>query len=155
MLFSLGLLIGCSEQTTGPVEVHWDRDTCERCRMVVSDPRHSAQVRYVNEKNKSRIRHFDDIGCAVIWLKDKPWRDTASTEIWVTDHRDGKWIDAKTAHYVKGHVTPMEYGLGAQKDPIATSLDYKGAKQHIYSIETRFNKHGVDLESGAHNHGTQ
>ncbi|MDH5573235.1 MAG: nitrous oxide reductase accessory protein NosL, partial [Gammaproteobacteria bacterium] len=99
-LLSTQLLSGCSEPTTGAVEVHWDRDNCERCRMVLSDHQHAAQIRFVNEKQKSVVYKFDDVGCAVIWLEDKPWRDTNSTEIWVTDYTDGKWIDAKTAYYV-------------------------------------------------------
>ena len=147
LLISFNVLLACSEQNTGPVKVHWDRDTCERCRMVVSDPKHAAQVRYRDEKNKSRIHSFDDIGCAVIWLDKQAWRDAESTEVWVTDHRDGKWIDATKAFYITGQITPMEYGLGAQDSAAEGSLDYTGAKKHIYSIEKRYNKHG-----GGHQH---
>ena len=36
---------GCSgDPGTGPLEVRWDRFSCDRCRMVLSDPKHSAQV---------------------------------------------------------------------------------------------------------------
>ena len=141
------LLTGCSDPGTGPVDMHWDRDICERCRMILSDQKHAAQVRYMDEKSRSRVRRFDDIGCALIWLEDKPWRDVATTEIWTTDHRDGKWIDARTAYYVKGQVTPMEYGIGAQSTaPIETSLTLAEAKAHIYKIEETYNLHGAHLD---------
>lgn len=141
-LFTLLILSACSESTTGPVEVRWDRDSCERCRMVLSDREHSAQIRFLNEKQKSTVHKFDDIGCAIIWLEDKPWRDASSTEIWVNDHTNGNWIDAKTAYYVKGHVTPMEFGLGAQELHAQDAISFADAKKHIFDKEARTNMHG-------------
>ena len=124
----------------------WDRDACERCRMVLSDRVHSAQVRYYPEhKKRSRVLMFDDIGCVVLWLEDKAWKDDPRTEIWVTDYRNGNWIDARKATYVTGRITPMEYGLGAQSEPVPGGLSYQQAKAHIYEVEKRFNVHGVDL----------
>lgn len=148
-LFGLLALTGCGDPGTGPKDIHWDRETCERCRMVLSDRNHSAQIRYTDEKQKSRVLGFDDIGCAVIWLEDKPWRDAHSTEIWVNDHRNGHWIDARKAYYVKGQITPMEYGLGAQNEPAPGALNYEQAKKHIFEIEERFNVHSAHLEEQA------
>ncbi|MCW8826364.1 MAG: nitrous oxide reductase accessory protein NosL [Gammaproteobacteria bacterium] len=148
-LFMGWLLIGCSEPTTGPVEVHWDRDICERCRMILSDRKHAAQIRYSDAQNRSRVRMFDDIGCAVIWLEDKPWRDADTTEIWASDHRNGEWIDARSAFYIKRQMTPMEYGLGAQNQaPIETSLSYAEAKLHIFEVEATYNQHGTHIKDG-------
>ena len=133
---------------TGPAEVKWDRTTCERCRMVVSDRKHAAQVRYLPEnKKRSRVMHFDDIGCAVIWLEDKPWKDDPKTEIWVTDRHTGEWLDARSATYIKGDLTPMEYGLGAQAESASDGLDFEQASAHIFDVEKRFNIHGVNLLS--------
>lgn len=140
------VLSACSgDPRTGAVEPKWDRDTCERCRMVLSDRFHSAQVRYGAPGGRSRVQLFDDIGCAVIWLRDKPWRDDPATEIWVNDHRTGAWIDARTATYLKGQQTPMEYGLGAQASPVPEGLGFAQAKAHIFGVEKRFNIHGVHL----------
>ncbi|VAX11456.1 hypothetical protein MNBD_GAMMA25-348 [hydrothermal vent metagenome] len=141
-MFALILLSACSEPRTGAIEPHWDRDTCERCRMVLSDRFHSAQVRFIDEKNKSRIRMFDDVGCAIIWLKDKDWRDAKSTEIWVNDHRHGNWINARTAFYVSGHNTSMEYGLGAQSESSSDSMDFLAAQKAIFDKENNNNSHG-------------
>lgn len=140
-------LAACSgDPGTGPQEVRWDRYTCERCRMVLSDRKHSAQVRFREPTGKSRVRFFDDIGCAILWLEDKPFRDAHDTEIWVTDWRSGEWIDARSAHYLKGQVTPMEYGLGAQSDPDPDSFDYRVAREQVFDVERRFNVHGTHLE---------
>ena len=116
--------------------------------MAVSDPNYSAQIRQPAQQNElSKVYKFDDIGCAVIWLQDKPWKDDASTEIWVNDYRNGEWIDARKAHYVSGKNTPMNYGLGAQSEPLAESLDFAAASKHIMQTEKSEHIHG-----GMHQH---
>lgn len=143
----LMLAAGCSgDPGTGPVEVRWDRDICERCRMVLSARQHSAQIRVKQAEGRSRIYKFDDIGCAVLWLEQQPWRDNTPTEIWVNDHRNGEWIDARKAYYVTGQLTPMEYGLGAQADPVEGALDFEEARRHIHEVEAKYNVHGTHLE---------
>jgi len=141
------LLGGCSgDPGTGPKEPKWDRDACERCRMVLSDRHYSAQIRFLPKgKKRTKVLWFDDIGCATLWLEDKPWKDDPKTEIWVTDHQTGKWIDARKATYVKGKIKPMAYGLGAQKDPLEGGMSFEQAKQHIREVEKRFNIHGANL----------
>ncbi len=139
-------LMGCGDPGTGPKEVKWDRDACERCRMVVSDHDYAAQVRYLPEgKKRTRVLFFDDIGCAALWLEGQPWKDDPKTEIWVTDQHSHQWIDARKAIYVKGRVTPMAYGLGAQMEPVEGGLDFEQAKRHIVDVENRFNVHGNHL----------
>ncbi len=141
---------GCSgDPGTGPAEVRWDRHACERCRMVLSDRKHSAQIRYAKGE-RSEVKFFDDIGCAVIWLEEQPFADLPTTEIWVTDWRGGEWIDAAKATYVKGQVTPMEYGLGAQNESAPSGIDFTQAKAHILEVERRFNTHGGDLHQHEH-----
>ncbi|ODC00383.1 hypothetical protein A3197_08530 [Candidatus Thiodiazotropha endoloripes] len=141
------MLVACSgDSGTGPKEVKWDRDACERCRMVVSDRYHAAQIRYFPpDKKRSEVAMFDDIGCATLWLAKQPWEDDPKTEIWVTDHRTGDWIDARKATYVKGNLTPMEFGLGAQLETAPSGLSFEQAKQHIIQVEKRFDHHGVHL----------
>ena len=140
---------GCSgDPGTGPTDVKWDRFACDRCRMVLSDPKHSAQVRVARAEARSRVYYFDDIGCAVIWLDDKPFRDAPTTEIWTTDWRSGGWIDARAAFYLPGQVTPMEYGLGAQAEPSPDALTFEQAKRHIFDVERRFNTHRVHSPRG-------
>ncbi|RMG34392.1 MAG: hypothetical protein D6720_09245 [Gammaproteobacteria bacterium] len=140
-------LSGCSDgPQTGPVPVHFDRDTCTRCRMVLSDPRFVAEVRWFPAGKRSRIAKFDDIGCAVLWLAEQPFRDDPRVEIWVADYRTHGWIDARKAYYVKLNNSPMEYGLGAQSDPAPGALGFEQAKEHIREVEEKFNVHGQQLK---------
>lgn len=138
------LLLSCEKtQSSGPVEVRWDRETCARCAMAVSDPKSSAQVRGGPTDEPSTVYKFDDLGCAVIWLDKQPWGDDPRTEIWVTDHNNGQWIDARSAQYVKVQATtPMDYGLGAQASPSQGALSFDEASQHIYTVENKLHQHG-------------
>jgi len=144
----LFMLTACSgDPGTGPVEVRWDRDTCARCNMVLSDRRHAAQVRYApGDGAPGQVKKFDDLGCALLWLDQQPWRERPGVEIWVADHRDGRWLDARSAHYITGRLTPMQYGLGAQAEPAPGALDLAQARAHVYEVERRFNVHGGSLD---------
>jgi len=144
----LGALAACSNDPgSGPLDVKWDRFTCERCRMVLSDRKHGAQVRVPQAEGQSKVLFFDDIGCAVVWLEDKPFRDDPHTEIWVTDWRNGSWIDARKAWYVPGQVTPMEYGLGAQVAAAPEAMGFAEARKRILEVEKKYNVHGGHLDA--------
>ena len=103
----------CEKKSSTAVrEVHWDRDMCARCVMVVSDRHNTTQV--INPDTGKKYM-FDDIGCMVLWFKDNniEWKDKAV--IWITDVVTGKWIDARKAFYDTENVTPMAYGFCAHK----------------------------------------
>jgi len=141
------LLAACSgDPANGPRDVNWEQETCQRCRMVLSDQNHAAQVRYFEAGQGVRISVFDDIGCALVWLEQQPWKQDPRTEIWVTDHRNGNWIDARKAVYVKDENSPMGYGLGAQSDPAPGSLDFVRAKWHILATEANYESHADHLK---------
>lgn len=130
-IFLLGaallFLAACSrEPETGPVEIKWDRDACVRCSMAISDRYYAVQVR---GGPKKKVFKFDDIGCAVTWLKDQPWGNDPATEIWVADFRSGKWLDARTVRYVAGKTTPMGYGYGATAEATAGSVSFDEARR--------------------------
>jgi nitrous oxide reductase accessory protein NosL len=141
------VLSACSgEKETGPVEVRWDQNTCERCRMMLSERHFAAQIRYFPEAKKSKVVKFDDIGCATIWLKDQKWKDDPKTEIWVTAHNSGEWLDARKATYVLKNNSPMGYNLGAQAEAESGGLNFDDAKQHIEQVEKKYNTHGTQDE---------
>jgi len=143
LFFPLFLLLSAcgKEQTTGPVDVRWDREICARCAMAVSDHKFAAEVRGARKNKKAKVYKFDDVGCAVIWLDQQNWKNDARTEIWVKSHKTEKWIDAKKAWYVELKNTPMDYGLGAQKEKVEGAQNFEQAKKHIYEVEQRFNPH--------------
>ena len=97
---------------SGVAKVHWDRDMCARCVMVVSDRHNTTQAR--NPKTGKKYM-FDDIGCMALWFEEEniTWRESAI--VWITDVDTGEWIDAKKAYYDTENITPMAYGFSAHK----------------------------------------
>ena len=118
----------------GMAEIKWDRDTCVRCSMVISDRRFAAQMR---GGEKSIAFKFDDIGCAVIWLRDKakdfPWMAEPATRLWVADAagKGDKWLDARKAHYSGGAMSPMGYNQSARAYAEAGSFDFREMSAHV------------------------
>ncbi len=142
LLMILTLFSGCEKRDKNGLEaIHWDRDMCERCKMVISERKYAAEV--INPENK-RVYKFDDIGCAVLWLKEekKPWASRA--KIFVTDAKSGKWIDAKKALYTDDSITPMAYGISAFSDKTFPKghnlLKFEDAIKKIEMIEKRNNE---------------
>jgi len=123
----LGLFSGCGK-VNGPIDIKWDRDTCEHCRMVLSDKRFVAQIQ---GGPGNQVYLFDDFGCAVNWLATQAWREEKTIKIWVADARLGNWLDARQAYYVGGQVTPMDFGLGAVAQPVPGSINFTTAKAQL------------------------
>ncbi len=135
-----------NDKQTGAAEVKWDRDSCERCQMMLSERNFSAQVRVFPEGKRSKVFKFDDMGCAVLWLDTQSYKDDPKTEIWVNNFKTNEWINARLAWFVKGQTTPMNYGLGAQPEKAEGALNYEQAIQHINEVEKKLNIHGGNLD---------
>ncbi|MDP2811708.1 MAG: hypothetical protein Q8O34_16340 [Rhodocyclaceae bacterium] len=124
----------------GMAEIKWDRDTCVRCSMVISDRRFAAEMR---GGPKNTVFKFDDIGCAAFWLRDKaadhPWMRDAATRLWVADvasqGSEVRWHDAKLAHYI-GKTSPMGYNFGARPHPEPGSMDFATLREHVLAKGT-------------------
>ena len=134
----LAPLAGCGKQghwPEGMAEIKWDRDTCARCNMVISDPRFAAEMRG-GEKNT--VFKFDDIGCLVFWLRDKAaqhaWMNDPATRMWVADAADmsgATWLDARQAHYLGGRLSPMGYNFAAAREAVSGSLTFEAMREQI------------------------
>jgi nitrous oxide reductase accessory protein NosL len=138
LLFLFMLIFSACQQrdTTNAKDVHYDRDMCARCAMVVSDRKNTTQV--INPQT-NKVYMFDDIGCMVLWFNEEkvPWKDKAV--IWITDVDTGEWIDARKAFYDTENITPMAYGFSAHKtkDKIAPDqeiIDYKEVCKRVKKI---------------------
>ena len=106
-------LWGCERKIElGAHEVHWDRDMCVRCKMVVSERQYAAQT---TNPLTGKTHYFDDIGCLVLWFEEEKidWADKAI--LWVTDVNSGEWVNAKKAKWSTISVTPMAFGYAAHK----------------------------------------
>ena len=102
-----------SEIDTKPKEVKFDREICERCKMIISDRNYVVQV--INPKDGKSYYH-DDIGCAILWFEESNilWKNEAI--IYVADAKTGKWLDAKNAFWTYGATTPMDFGFSAYEE---------------------------------------
>jgi nitrous oxide reductase accessory protein NosL len=136
LLFPL-LLGACGEEETGPVPIKAGRDTCERCRMIISDTRFAAEIRGGPE---NKIWKFDDIGDAITWLQKKPWANDEKTKIWVMDYDNGtEWIEAQKAHYLVGYMTPMAFGFVAFSKPQEKSMSFEEMREIVVQKNAQLN----------------
>jgi len=143
LLFLLLSFNSCEKKkiTTELHEVHWDRDMCERCKMVTSDRHHAVQV--INPQN-GKSYMFDDIGCTLLWFDDEKIKWKEQAKIWITDVETGRWIDARNAFYDTHNITPMAYGFAAheKKQSIKVGeevVKYDALFKRILEIETKNN----------------
>jgi len=134
-------LTGCNAKNDSNQvkEVHWDRDMCERCKMVVSDRHHAVQV--INPQTH-KAKMFDDLGCAVLWFKEEKITWEKQAIIWITDTQSGQWIDARKAYYDTGNITPMAFGFAPhlKKEDIAKNkeiLNYSQVSEKIMEIKKK------------------
>jgi nitrous oxide reductase accessory protein NosL len=137
------LLIGCEQRDNTKLhKVHWDRDMCELCKMVVSQRHYAVQV--VNLTN-GRSYMFDDIGCTIVWFKEEKISWEKEAKIYIADTKTGKFIDARKAYYDLGKQTPMDYGFSAylKKDDIENQkyiLNFDEVRLKILRGETMQNQ---------------
>lgn len=119
--------------STEAKEIHWDRDKCSLCVMVVSDRNQTVQV--TNPKD-GKTHVFDDIGCTFLWFKDQDIKWENEAVIWINDIKTSKWINARTAFYDTMNITPMAHGYGAHevKEDIQEGLeiiDFNEVKKRV------------------------
>jgi copper chaperone NosL len=100
------------KQTDAAADPVWGKEPCAHCKMLVSDKRYAGQV--VDETGEHRF--FDDIGCMVLWMDARK----APERAWARDSVAGTWVDARTAKYMQGARTPMDFGFEARADGTIT-----------------------------------
>lgn len=147
------MLAGCDKSIDlSPHHVRWDQDVCARCAMHLSDPLNSAQV---IDKRNGNAYYFDDLGCAVLWLREgKAPFDEEGAVIYINDAKDGKWLKHNEAIYASPYITPMSFGIAAfaDKNNIAadkTILTYEKAVAEIIQIRDQ-RKHNNQGKQGHH-----
>jgi copper chaperone NosL len=114
-IFFLFSLIACKDETEiAPVEIIYGQDSCERCKMIISEKSYSAEYILLD----GEARKFDDIGCMIHFHSGEERKGDRILAQYVRDYHTGDWIDATKAYFVwsKDIITPMGYGLAAFKD---------------------------------------
>lgn len=117
-LVVMALLAGCGgPPPTGPVPITYGEDTCDICRMIISEAPFAAEARFAGGK----VEKYDDVGC----LAERLSRGgEAPLGMWVADHATSGWIAAEKAHYVLSETLPTPMGSG-----VAAFTDRAAAEQ--------------------------
>lgn len=146
---ALLLLSACKPRGNWPdgmEAIHWDRDACAGCGMVISDPRFAVELR---GGAKNTVFKFDDMGCLAAWLREKAGANllaqTPNPRIWVADFASFRgsretlrWLDARTARYIR-RSSPMGYDFAAVENAAADekTIGFDEILQSIQATQQR------------------
>jgi len=114
-----------------PIKLNKTNDT--QCAMLIKSQRNAAEAIAPD----GRTWFFDDPGCMVLWLKDKPFKDKAV--LWVHTLDTKRWINAKKAYYGVTDHTEMHYGFGAREKETNKTISFEEMKLRMYRGETLAN----------------
>lgn len=110
------ILSGCNSSKSA---VEHEVRSCPECNMKLADSnKHSATI-----TTGSNIEYFDDIGCMVLWAKDKGL-DFKDVDAKVFSNDTNNYINAFDLHYKTGEDTPMSYGFYAYQNTNEESIDF-------------------------------
>ena len=113
VVFIIGLITpGCGARDDGPPRIRYGEETCDRCRMIISEKRFAAAYR----TGSGALRKFDDLGCATLHREE---RQEMTTQFWGYDYEETGWLNAKRAFLVHSPelLTPMGYGIAVLPTP--------------------------------------
>lgn len=112
----------------GPPEIRYGQDACDRCKMIINEPRFATAYATV----AGDVRRFDDIGGMFLHAVEQGEEVRA---FWVHDFDSEEWIEAPGATFVHDPdlTTPMGWGVAAFGDD-------EGARAYVEN-------HGGDLFS--------
>ena len=110
LLIFVLVLAACQpgEDASGPPEIRYGEDVCDRCNMLISEPRFATA--YATES--AEVRRFDDIGCLFLHAQEE---GETIASYWVHDFNSEEWIAAEEATFVVNPdlVTPMGWGIAS------------------------------------------
>lgn len=103
MLLAL-LLAACGTDPNAPPELAWDRQACDHCGMLLSEPRHAAAL----VTREGRTLAFDDPGCLFRAMLSEAPRVSA---MWFHSSQGEAWYREDQVAFLPGGQTPMGSGL--------------------------------------------
>jgi len=107
-------LSSCLSETQKPKDPIWGKESCARCRMVLSEKRYAVQRVF----SSGEVHFYDDLNCAL------SHKHEGSDEgiLYVRPFGGEEWMKAQDARYQGGLMTPMNSGFGAVKEGGALSF---------------------------------
>lgn len=112
-LFAI-FITGCSSQQS---EKSGKRDICLKCNMPL--PESNLYTAKIKADGKEML--FDDIGCLVLWSKEKGL-EMQSLKIELFSNDSHRYIDASYAFFTIHEKTPMNYGFSAYEKEVPNSI---------------------------------
>ena len=107
---------GNMEMKPLPIKLNHTNDT--QCAMLIKTNENAAEI----VAPDGRTWFFDDPGCMVLWIENKPFRDQA--KLWAHSIDTKQWIDARAAYYGVTDKTEMRYGFGAREHENNATIDF-------------------------------
>lgn len=111
---------------------HWNKDTCDECRMALTVPRYAVQI----VGPGARVAYFDDLGCAVAYQESHPEVAEGTFYVLAPGSQEA-WVPADEIRFAEGFETPMDYGLAPQEggpfdfeDVRTKLLEQRRARRH-------------------------
>lgn len=98
------MLAACPSDPDAPPTIAWDRQACEHCGMLVSEPHHAAAL----VTRDGRVLAFDDPGCLFRYMVAET---PAVSRMWFHDSAGEGWFREHTVAFSTGGRTPMGSGL--------------------------------------------
>ena len=116
-----------------PLEFKDNTVQCPQCHMYLVGKKYTAQI--ITKELKTHF--FDDIGCAILWLKEHKIEPKEIT-FWVFSNDTNRYIDALKATYSITDTTPMHYGFGAYENANAKEgmIDFNEMRLRMLRGET-------------------
>jgi copper chaperone NosL len=114
----------CGGTEIKPVEIAVE-DMCAHCKMAISEKQFVGEI--INQDGDAL--KFDDIGCMLDYLKEKP--ETKVAAYFFVDYETKNWVEGDKTIFVKSDeiTSPMSGGLIAFNDKTqaeATAAKFKG-----------------------------
>lgn len=106
--------MSCEKTDTSQApEIHFGRDVCDVCGMIISDERYAAALWVREAPGEERPMRFDDVGEMLQWQREHGEGLPISSFVWTYDTR--LWLPAESAIYVHSAEmqTPMAFGIAA------------------------------------------
>lgn len=108
-----------SNSAKAPLEFKDNTLQCPECHMYIVGKKHTAQI--ITQDSKTHF--FDDIGCAILWMRDQKIKPQTIT-MWAYSNDTNRYINAFKASYSIIDETPMHYGFGAYEHPKEGFIDF-------------------------------
>jgi len=103
-----------------PIDIKLNATNDTECKMIIKHLDNSAEV----VDRDGRTWFFDDVGCMVLWLEGKKFKNDAKLWVHTVTVDSKKWVNAKQAFYGVTDHTAMHYGFGAREKETNSTINF-------------------------------